>query len=179
MAGSKSTLPAARTRSTNSPVIFAADRASATSVTWKNRRRKSRVMEHSKSASRWTIPVLLFVTIAAFYWKLTLTRQFTWTSGPDLAEQVLPWFDLQARELHAGRIPLWDPYVWVGQPMIGQAQPGTAYPLNWLLFAMPLVDGHISPVVLNWYYVVIHFMAAVFAYLFCRDLGRSQATSFA
>jgi Bacterial membrane protein YfhO len=136
-------------------------------------------MDHSTSGRRWAVGALLFLTIAAFYWKLTLTRQFTWTRGPDLAEQVLPWFDLQAREWHAGRIPLWDPFVWVGQPLIGQAQPGVAYPLNWLLFALPLSDGHISPIALNWYYVIIHFMAAAFAYLFCRDMGRSRPASFA
>ena len=123
---------------------------------------------------------LLLLVVAAFYWKLTLTRQFTWTRGPDLAEQVLPWFQLQAAEWHAGRIPLWDPYVWVGQPLIGQAQPGVAYPLNWLLFALPFAgDGRLSVTALNWYYVVIHFMAAAFAFLFCRDLGRSRAASFA
>src|SRR5215470_18035973 len=125
-------------------------------------------MAGSTSGRRWGMAALLFVTLAAFYWKLTLTRQFTWTRGPDLAEQVLPWFQVQAAEWHAGRIPLWDPYQWVGQPLIGQAQPGVAYPLNWLLFAMPFAaDGRLSPIALNWYYVVIHFMAAAFACLFC------------
>src|SRR3954453_18011567 len=148
----------------------------------KNRRPSCRAMDRFTSAKRpgersWTIGLLLFLTIAAFYWKLTLTRQFTWTRGPDLAEQVLPWFDLQAREWQAHRIPLLGPYTWVGQPLIGQAQPGVAYPLNWLLFAMPRVDGHLSPVAVNWYYVMIHFMAAAFAYLFCRDLGRYRPAS--
>jgi hypothetical protein len=137
-------------------------------------------MGHSTSGKNVRILILLFVVLAAFYWKLTLTRQFTWTRGPDLAEQVLPWFQVQAAEWHAGRIPLWDPYVWGGQPLIGQAQPGVAYPLNWILFALPFgADGRLSPIALNWYYVVIHFMAAAFAYLFCRDLGRSRTASFA
>ena len=66
-------------------------------------------MAPSTSGRRWPIAALLFLTLAAFFWKLTLTKQFTWTRGPDLAEQVLPWFQLQATEWHAGRIPLWDP----------------------------------------------------------------------
>ena len=136
-------------------------------------------MRPSLSASRLGVAALLFALIAGFYWKLTLTRQYEWMRGPDLAEQVLPWFDLQAREWHQGRIPLWDPYVWSGQPLIGQAQPGVAYPLNWLLFAMPLVGGHISSVALAWYYVAIHLMAAAFCYLLCRDLGRSRTASIA
>src|SRR5437868_1405928 len=99
----------------NSAACSAADPASQTSVMSKKRRRSSKLMDHSTSGNgprRWVsarksqVAVLLFLTIAAFYWKLTLTRQFTWTRGPDLSEQVLPWFQLQAREWHAGRIPL-------------------------------------------------------------------------
>ena len=135
-------------------------------------------MDRSRSA-KLGVAALLFVTIAGFYWKLTLTNQYEWMRGPDLAEQVLPWFEVQAREIHAGRLPLWDRYLWSGQPLLGLAQPGTAYPLNWILFALPLKDGHIAPLALTWYYVVIHLMAAAFAYLFCRDLGRSRGASFA
>ena len=122
---------------------------------------------------------VLFLCIAGFYWKLTLTRQFDWMSGPDLAEQVLPWFQVQAHEWHVGRFPLWDPYLWAGQPLFGQAQPGAAYPLNWLLFLLPLQNGHIAGWALAWYFVVIHLMAAWFSYLLCRDLGRSRAASLA
>ena len=31
--------------------------------------------------------------------------------------------------------------------------------------------------VLNWYFVLIHFMAALFCYLLCRDLKRSRVAS--
>src|SRR5690242_13615451 len=85
------------------------------------------------SARRWWGPVVLFAIVVLFYWKLTLTRQFTWLATPDLANQVMPWFQLQAGEWHARRFPLWDPYIWGGQPLFGQMQPGSAYPLNWLL----------------------------------------------
>lgn len=136
-------------------------------------------MDPSESRNRIRIAALLFLVMAGFYWKLTLTRQFEWMSGPDLAEQVLPWFHVQAQEWHAGRFPLWDPYLWAGQPLFGQAQPGAAYPLNWLLFLVPLKNGHIAGRALAWYYVAIHLMAAGFCYLFCRSLGRSRSASLA
>ncbi|HMD49351.1 MAG TPA: hypothetical protein VKG79_09650, partial [Bryobacteraceae bacterium] len=122
---------------------------------------------------------LLILGIAAgFYWKLTLTDQFTWFGEEgDIAGQVLPWFQFEAREIQHSRIPLWDPHLWMGQPLLGQAQPGLAYPLNWLLFLMPRSAGLISVVALNWYFVVIHCMAIAFAYALCRDLGRSRAAS--
>ena len=122
-------------------------------------------------------PVLLFVIVVGFYWKLTLTTQFDWISTPDLALQVLPWFQEEMRQVHNGEIPLWDPHNWLGMPMLGQGQPGTAYPLNWLLFLIPPVHGHIRVGALQWYFVIIHYMAALFCYLLCRDLGRSRLAS--
>ncbi len=123
---------------------------------------------------------LLTASVIGFFWKLVFTRQFDWVWGPDLAEQVLPWLDFQAREFHAGRFPLWDPAFWCGQPMLGQAQPGTAYPLNWILFALPLdATGHIARASLQWYFVTIHALAALFAFALARDLKRSHAAAIA
>ena len=120
--------------------------------------------------------ILLVLTIG-FYWKLTLSGQYTWLAGPDLAYQVLPWYQFQAGEWHAGRVPLWDPYQWAGQPLLAQAQPGAAYPLNWVLFLLPLREGWLRHSYLNWYFVLIHCQAAFFAYLLARDLQRSRAAS--
>ncbi len=130
---------------------------------------------HFKSAL--VFPILLFLIVAGFYWKLTLTTQYDWISSGDLAIQVLPWLQEEMRQVHNGEVPLWDPHNWLGAPMLGQGQPGTAYPLNWLLFLIPGVHGHIRMGALQWYYVVIHYMAALFCYLLCRDLGRSRLAS--
>src|SRR6185437_3082840 len=102
--------------------------------------------------------IFLFLLVAGFYWKIAFTNQYNWTWSPDLAGQVLPWFEVQAREWHRHHFPLWDQYLWGGQPLLGQAQPGAAYPLNWLMFLMPLDhDGHIRRTTLNWYFLSIHF----------------------
>ncbi len=122
-------------------------------------------------------PALLLLLTYLFFWKITITDEYSWFDGPDLAYQVLPWFQFEAGEWNQGRIPLWDPYPWNGQPLIGQGQPGVAYPLNWLLFRAPLANGWIHRLYLNWYFVFIHFMAAWFAYLLCRDLRRSKIAS--
>lgn len=119
----------------------------------------------------------MLAIVAGFYWKLTLTKQFEWLWSPDLAEQVMPWFTMQAQAWHHGGPALWDPYVWAGQPLLGQAQPGAAYPLNWILFALPLHHDAIRGWAFVWYFVVIRFMAMAFCYLLCRDLGRSRIAS--
>jgi hypothetical protein len=113
--------------------------------------------------------LVLFLITVAFYWKLVLTNQYSWMESPDIAHQVLPWFQFQAGEIQAGRLPLWAPFEWGGQPLVGQAQPGAAYPPNWLMFLMPLKRGWLRVGVLHWYYVLIHFFAAWFMYMLCRD----------
>ncbi len=128
-------------------------------------------------ALRWRGPAVLFCLMVAFNWKLVLTNQYTWLENPDLAYQVLPWFQFQAGEWHHARFPLWDPNIFFGQPLIGQAQPGAAYPLNWLLFLMPLKNGWMGQAALHWYLVLIRYLAALTAYALARDLGRSRAAS--
>ncbi|MDP8980273.1 MAG: YfhO family protein [Acidobacteriota bacterium] len=128
-------------------------------------------------SSRLAFPALLFLIVVGFYWKLVLTTQFDWVAGTDVAGQVLPWFEEEARQLQHGQFPLWDPHSWGGQPFLGQTQPGAAYPLNWLLWMIPTKDGHIQFWTLQWVYVATHYMAALFAYLLCRDLGRSRPAS--
>src|SRR5438552_11129624 len=91
------------------------------------------------AALRW--PLLLLLIVICFFWKLTLSDQYSWLDSPDNAYQVLPWYQLQAREWHQGRFPLWDSNLWGGQPLLAQAQPGAAYPPNWLLFLAPLKNG--------------------------------------
>ncbi|HEY7337704.1 MAG TPA: YfhO family protein [Bryobacteraceae bacterium] len=122
-------------------------------------------------------PGALLLLVVLFFWKLVLTNQYSWLESPDLAYQVLPWFQFQAGEWHHGSFPLWEPNGWLGQPLFGQGQPGSAYPLNWLLFLFPLKHGWIREAALNWYFVLIHYFAALACYALARDLGRSRIAS--
>src|SRR5215470_17538379 len=127
--------------------------------------------------TRLRMPLLLFLIVTAFYWKLTFTNQFFWFWDSDLATMNLPWLAEETREVQHSQLPLWDAHSWMGLPTLGSVQPGIAYPLNWLLLLVPRIDGQISMKTLHWYFVVIHFMAALFCYKLCNDLGCSQAAS--
>lgn len=129
------------------------------------------------SLAAFLAPALLLAIVILFHWRLTLTHQYTWLENPDLANLDLPWMQFQAGEWHQHRFALWDPNTWMGQPLIGQAQPGTAYPLNWPLFLAPLKNGWMRETVLNWYYVLIRCLAALAAFAFARDLGRTRIAS--
>jgi len=127
---------------------------------------------------RLAAPAAILVISVLFHWKLVLTNQYTWLESPDMANLMMPWMQFQASEWHQGRFPMWDPNSWTGQPLFGQGQPGSAYPLNWLMFWMPLNShGWMRQDVLHWYYVLIHFLAALTCYALARELGRSKGAS--
>ena len=121
--------------------------------------------------------VVILVLVVLFFWKLSLNQQFTFADNPDLAYQVLPWYEVQAQAWHEGVFPMWDPYNWAGQSLLGQMQPGGAFPLNWPLFLAPLKNGHIRLRWIHWHYVLMHVLAALFMFGLVRELGRSRYAS--
>ena len=121
-------------------------------------------------------PALLFLLCVGFYWRLTLTSQYTLLDSPDLAYLDIPRLQFQATAFRHSQFPLWDPNQWVGQPYLGQVT-GAAYPANWLLSYFPFREGKLNVDVIHWYLVLIHFQAALFCYFLCRDWKRSRAAS--
>jgi len=126
---------------------------------------------NSSDISRWSAALLLSAAVIALNWRLALTDQFTWFAGPENAQHVLPALQFQAAEWQRGRIPMWNPNNGGGRFLITQPEAAPTYPLNWLLFSLPLHDGRMRPLVLNWYFVLIHLMGAWFAYRLARELG--------
>jgi len=121
--------------------------------------------------------LLLLVLCIGFYWRLTLTNQYVWFDHPDMAYLELPRLAFEAREIQAGRLPLWNSHLWAGQPLIGGTQPGPLYPFNLLFCLLPFKDSYIDFRWLNLYYVFIHLQAAVAACWLARELGRSHRAS--
>lgn len=131
----------------------------------------------STRRTQWLTILAIVVTCILFYWKLTISSEYVWFDHPDMCYIELPRLNFEAREIHHGRFPLWDPGIWMGQPLLGQTQPGPVFPLNLLFFLLPLREGNIDFRWLNWYYVIAHAIAAISMYALCRDLRRSHAAS--
>ncbi len=113
------------------------------------------------------------------YWKLVLSSQYTFADSPDMVNQVLPWMAVQARAWQSGQPPLWDPYHWAGQSLVGQSQPGVLHPVTVLAALAPWKDGYFALKTLHWQFVFIHLLAALSGYLLCRALRCSLAASLA
>lgn len=126
---------------------------------------------------RWLPVCGLLLLCLIIFWKLAFSDEYVWFDHPDMCYIEIPRLQVLAREFHNGRFPLWDPYVWMGQPLIGQTQPGPVYPLNLIFALLPLKGGYLQFRYLNLYWVVIHCIAAVCAYALCRDLRRSRTAS--
>jgi hypothetical protein len=56
--------------------------------------------------------------------------------GDDLT-QNLPLRALAGREIRAGHLPLFDPYIWSGAPLLAGWNAAAAYPLTWLFAILP------------------------------------------
>ncbi|HTX62139.1 MAG TPA: hypothetical protein VMD28_00765, partial [Acidimicrobiales bacterium] len=56
--------------------------------------------------------------------------------GDDLT-QNLPLRLLVGRDLRSGHLPIFDPYIWSGAPLLAGWNAGAAYPLTWLFAVLP------------------------------------------
>lgn len=123
-------------------------------------------------------PLVLLVLILVVYWKLALFGPaYVWFDHYDMCQLEIPRLQFLARAIHEGHLPLWDPHVWSGLPAIGAGQPGLVYPLNLLFASFPLTRGAIPVTTLNWLFLALHFIGALFFFLLCRDQGLGAAAS--
>ena len=55
----------------------------------------------------------------------------------DVTQVFHPWALWAAREVRAGRPPLWNPYAYAGAPFCSNPQTACLFPLTWLGWALP------------------------------------------
>ena len=141
---------------------------------------RRRVPRLSSAADRHLAgPAVVLLICLVFCWKLVLTHDYTWVDDPDMIHMDVPRFQFQATAWHHAAFPLWDPRLWCGQPFLGEIV-GAAFPLNWPFFLLPLdAHGHVSLDILNWYFLVLHCLGALFTYWLCRELGPSRLAAIA
>lgn len=78
------------------------------------------------------IPYLLMLFGVLFLYR-RLVAGWVLTGG-DLQTYFFPYWTAAARAFQAGRLPLWNPDLFAGAPLLANSQAGVFYPLNWLLW---------------------------------------------
>lgn len=91
----------------------------------------------------------------------------------DGIQQTLPLRILAVKEMKAGSWPLWNPYILLGMPLLGNFQAAALYPFNLLFWLLPEFDAW------SIYIILQPFLAGIFGYFWGRSLKLSTKGSLA
>src|SRR5256885_6253321 len=107
------------------------------------------------------------VTLApALYFLPALLQSKVLCPDDDLLQNV-PFRVAAAHMMRSGYLPLWNPYIFSGMPLLATAQVGILYPLNWsYLFFSPATATNLMV-------ISTYMVAALGAYLYARRIGAS------
>ena len=139
-------------------------------------RTESPVAAHGHTHSLWRAaralrePAAVALGVIVVFWKLALTKQYTFLANEDMAWMVVPRLQAVIDALRHGSVLLWNPYELFGQPAIGQVQPGVTSPFTYLMALAPLHNGQIQFFYVHLWFVLIHCFAGIFAWRFFREL---------
>src|SRR3984885_4729274 len=109
------------------------------------------------------VAVVLLVALPALVFGVPVLLGHAVLPGDDLT-QNFPLRVLAGREIRAGHLPLFDPYIWSGAPLLAGWNAAAAYPLTWLFVMLP----GIAPWTLNM--IVTWAVAGVGMFCFLRAL---------
>ncbi|MCW5971072.1 MAG: YfhO family protein [Blastocatellales bacterium] len=80
---------------------------------------------------------------------------------------------LAGQILASGALPLWNPHVFSGMPLLASVDPGALYPLNWIFTLLPPAAA------MNALVIASYHLALAGAYLFARRTQCTRTASFA
>jgi hypothetical protein len=109
---------------------------------------------------------LLLLTLGMFGDVLFTTKPIMLSSATtDIANIYAYWCPFAAEQLRQGHVPLWNPYVFCGQPFLGWGVGGVLYPPNWLDLVLAL------PRSINLGIAFHVFLAGLFTYVWALRRG--------
>jgi hypothetical protein len=107
-------------------------------------------------------PVGLWAAILLAFWRIGPAGRVL--AEGDLFTYFFPYWSEATRALASGRLPLWNPVLFMGVPFLANSQVGLFYPLNWPLWL--LLPAHRS---LHWSIILHLGLAATGTYLYGRS----------
>jgi hypothetical protein len=98
----------------------------------------------TERAQEWLAQLGLVLLPAVFFWRETLGWK-TLSDG-DALFWFYPAYQFVAEQLKAGKLPLWNPFMYSGTPLFGQWQAGVFDPLNWLFLLLGVTSRAMTTV---------------------------------
>jgi hypothetical protein len=113
----------------------------------------------------------LWLLVVAFTWRIGLAGRVL--AGGDIFTYFYPYWAEATRAIRSVRLPLWNPFLFMGVPFMANSQVGFLYPLNWPLWLLFPAQRSVHLT------IVLHLcLAALNAYVWGRrslKLGRIGA----
>ncbi|MGB9612655.1 MAG: YfhO family protein [Candidatus Margulisiibacteriota bacterium] len=116
--------------------------------------------------------------VVASYFILVLLFYFRFLNGQeilafkDLSRYFYPLRYLMVEQVKSGNLPLWNPYLYCGFPLLASLQICFFYPLTIIYYLLPF---HLA---FNYYIIFHYFLAACFMYVLLRNYQVSRWGSF-
>ncbi len=121
--------------------------------------------------------LLLLALCLLFFWRAlapSLADRLSFAPG-DFFDQFVAFARYEAGRLHAGQLPLWNPYTFAGHPFLADVQAAIFYPLSLLTMLATSGLGALPARALE-LEALLHFpLAALFTYLLARRLTNSRS----
>lgn len=117
----------------------------------------------------WQITIILGIMVLIFFWPHWL-NSYPVVFGDNLYMNFplkLLAFDL----IKQGTLPLWNPYVFSGYPLLASMQAGIFYPPNWLFLILP------PAIAFNINLLIPYFMGSLGMFFYCKQLNKSSFAS--
>lgn len=115
-------------------------------------------------------PLLIIALVVAIYFNsMILLKRVPLLS--DIKSYYYPAWTYFSTAVRSGSIPLWCPGIYCGFPLFADSEMALFYPLNLLLFRLPVTAGF------NYSLVIHYLLGGWFTYAFCRRLRLSRSAS--
>lgn len=120
--------------------------------------------------------VLLLALCLLFFWRNLLPAgvdALSFARG-DFSDQFYAFADYEASRLHAGQLPLWNPFAYAGHPFLADVQSAIFYPPSLLTILLTAGAALLPYRALELEAIAHFFLVAIFTYLFVRRLTASR-----
>ena len=132
---------------------------------------EARDAEPSASRRGDVVSVALLIALPAVIFGVPALLGHPVLLGDDLT-QNFPLRVLTGEEIRSGQLPLFDPYIWSGAPLLAGWNAGAAYPLTWLFAILPGTAAWTLNMIATW------ATAGLGLFWFLRALRLARLASF-